>query len=178
MHLTQLPFEALGGQPAFDPQGLERFVSARRIAVLSYTRRDGAPSQVPIWYRYQGGVFKMISATGAAKTRGLKHAGKASITIQDEMPPYRAVTIEGDLTHEVSPTSGGLNDWLAVWYFGKLGGAEFLRLSEDHRNESGLTQITLDPTRVRGFDNHKTIGIGLRLFMRVREALPIPRGWL
>lgn len=178
MHLTEIPFKAIGGQPAFDKTGLERFVDARRIAVLSYTKRDGTPTQAPIWYRYQDGRFKMISATGAPKTKGLKHAGKATITIHDEMPPYRAVTVDGDIHHEDAALSGGLNDWLAYWYFGKLGGKEFLRMSEEHRNESGLTQFTLDPTRVRGFDNHKAVGAPLRLFMRVREALPIPRNWL
>ena len=178
MHLAELPFQAIGGQPAFDTADLERFVDARRIGVVSYTKRDGTPTQIPIWYRYQDGRFKMISSTGAPKTKGMMRAGKATITIQDEMPPYRAATIDGELSFEDAPLSGGLNDWLAYWYFGKLGGKEFLRLSEEHRNESGLTQVTLDPTRVRGFDNHKTVGAGLRLFMRFRESLPFVRNWL
>jgi hypothetical protein len=40
-----------------------------------------------------------------------------------------------------------------------------------------LSLITLDPTRVRGFDNTRLIGLPLRLYMRLREALPLPRSW-
>jgi hypothetical protein len=43
---------------------------------------------------------------------------------------------------------------------------------------TGLTLVTLDPTRVRGFDNHRLVGRGLRLYMRLRESLPVPRHWL
>ena len=41
MALRDLPFQAAGGQPAFDPATLERFVAAPRVGVLAYTRRDG-----------------------------------------------------------------------------------------------------------------------------------------
>lgn len=178
MHLTRVPFTAIGGQPAFDPDELERFVDAPRIGILSYTKRDGTPSQIPIWYRYQDGRFLMISATTAPKTKALARQGRASLTIQDEMPPYRAVMIEGDVSLEDAPTKGGLSSWLATWYFGRVGGNEYRKMVAQEVEKTGLTQVTLDPTRVRGFDNHKVIGVGLRLYMRIREALPIPRGWL
>lgn len=178
MRLSDLPFTAIGGQPAFEKADLEKFVSGRRIGVLSYTKRDGTPSQAPIWYRYQDGVFKMISGTPAPKTKGLIRAGKASMTIQDEMPPYRAVIVDGDIEHEPAPAKGGLSEWLAIWYFGKLGGQEFIRMTEDDYEAKGVTQITLVPKRVRGFDNTQLVGVGLRAFMRLREALPIPRTWL
>jgi hypothetical protein len=44
--------------------------------------------------------------------------------------------------------------------------------------KTGVSLITLTPESVRGFDNHRLIGVPLRAFMRIRNALPIPRGWL
>ena len=44
--------------------------------------------------------------------------------------------------------------------------------------KTGLVELTLVPERVRGFDNHRLVGAPLRLFMRVRNVLPIPRAWL
>lgn len=178
MHLRELSFTPIGGQPGFGPAELERFVDAPRIAILAYAKRDGTPSQTPIWYRYQNGRFLMISATTAPKTKALARQGRASLTIQDEMPPYRAIMVDGDITLEDAPTTGGLSSWLATWYFGRIGGNEYRKMVAEEVKKTGLTQVTLDPTRVRGFDNHKVIGAGLRLYMRIRESLPLPRTWL
>ena len=43
--LDDLPFTPFGGQPAFAPGAIERFVQAPRIAVLGYVRADfGLPN--------------------------------------------------------------------------------------------------------------------------------------
>jgi PPOX class probable F420-dependent enzyme len=176
--LTALPFQAMGSQPPFAPEDLERFVAAPRIAVLSYVKRDGTPAQAPIWYRYHDGRFSMVTATTSPKAKALRRARRASITIQDEMPPYRAVIVEGDVTLEDAPLAGGTNGWLAMHYFGRLGGREYEKMTAAENQKTGLTLVTLDPTRVRGFDNHRLVGRGLRLYMRLRESLPVPRHWL
>jgi len=62
-------------------------------------------------------------------------------------------------------------------YFGKLGGREYEKMTADDNRKSGLVLITLEPTRVRGFDNHRLVGRGLRLYMRLRESVPLPRTW-
>jgi hypothetical protein len=142
----------MGSQPPFAPDDLEPFVAAPRIAVLSYVKRDGTPAQAPIWYRYRDGRFEMLTSRTAPKAKALARTRRACLTVQDEMPPYRAVIVDGEVTvTDVSPDVE-LNGWLAL--------------------------LTLDPVRVRGFDNHRLIGRGLRLYMRVREALPVPRAWL
>lgn len=165
-------------QPAFLPDELERFVAAPRIAILAYTKRDGTPAQMPIWYRYHDGRFQMVTSATSAKAKALARAGRGSLTIQDEVPPYRAVIVEGDVTLAPAPLEGGIGSELAVRYFGRLGAAEYEKMTREENAQTGLSTITLDPTRVRGFDNHRMIGPALRLYMRVREALPVPREWL
>ena len=178
MSLTILPFQPMGPQPAFTPADLERFVAAPRVAVLSYVKRDGTPAQAPIWYAYRDGRFYMVTSRTSPKARALARTGKACLTIQDEMPPYRAVVIDGDVTIGEAPLEGGLTSGLAVRYFGRIGGREYEKMAAEENRKTGLSLITFEPTRVRGFDNHRLIGAGLRLYMRVRELLPIPRAWL
>jgi PPOX class probable F420-dependent enzyme len=176
--LSDLPFRALGGQPAFDPADLERFVAAPRVAVLAYTRRDGSPNQVPIWYAYENGSFVMMTSSTSPKAKALARNPRVCMTIQDETPPYRAVIIDGTVTLESAPPSGGTNSRLATRYFGKLGGREYEKMTAEDNAKTGLTRIMLRPERVRGFDNHRLIGIGLRAYMRVRNVAPIPREWI
>jgi hypothetical protein len=178
MQLATLPFQAMGSQPPFAPDDLEPFVAAPRIAVLSYVKRDGTPAQAPIWYRYRDGRFEMLTSRTAPKAKALARTRRACLTVQDEMPPYRAVIVDGEVTvTDVSPDVE-LNGWLAMHYFGRLGGREYERMTAEENRKTGLALLTLDPVRVRGFDNHRLIGRGLRLYMRVREALPVPRAWL
>ncbi|HYB99560.1 MAG TPA: pyridoxamine 5'-phosphate oxidase family protein [Candidatus Limnocylindrales bacterium] len=177
MKLTDLPFQPMPPQPAFEKNALERFVSEPRIAMLSYTKRDGSPSQAPIWYRYQDGRFRMLTSRQSDKVKALRRQGRACLAIQDEVPPYRAVIVDGTIDIEDAPVEGGLNSWLAMHYLGRVGGREYEKMTAEENHKRGLAQITLDPTRVRGFDNHRLVGIGLRLYMRMREILPVPRSW-
>jgi nitroimidazol reductase NimA-like FMN-containing flavoprotein (pyridoxamine 5'-phosphate oxidase superfamily) len=177
MRLTDLPFQTMSSQPAFEPAALERFVAAPRIGVLAYVKRDGTPAQVPIWYQYRDGRFHVVTAKTSPKAKAVARTRRASLTIQDEMPPYRAVIVEADVRLEDTPVEGGVNSWLAMHYLGRVAGREFEKMTADENHRTGLSLVTLDPTRVRGFDNTRSIGLPLRLFMRLREALPLPRSW-
>lgn len=178
MRLRDLPFKAIGGQPAFDADELERFVAEPRIAVLAYAKRDGTPCQVPIWYEYEDGAFLMVTSATSPKAKALARDPRVSLTIQDEMPPYRAVIADGRVTMQSTPVKGSMNSRLATRYFGKIGGREYERMTAEEYTKSGLVLITMSPQRVRGFDNTRLIGAPLRWYMRLREMLPIPREWL
>jgi PPOX class probable F420-dependent enzyme len=178
MALRELPFQAMGGQPAFEPAALDRFVSAARVAVLAYTRRDGSPCQVPIWYAYDGTRFYIVTSSASPKVKALGRSPRASLTVQDEVPPYRAVIIDGETTLGEAPTKGGVTSDLAVRYFGKMGAREYEKMVAEENARTGLTLITFEPRRVRGFDNHRMIGAPLRAYMRLRQILPIPNDWL
>ena len=178
MSLRDLPFRALGGQPAFEPAALERFVAKPRIGVLAYVKRDGTPCQVPIWYAYENGTFLMVTSATSPKAKALARDPRVSLTIQDEMPPYRAVMIDGAVTIASTPLERGPASGLATRYFGKLAGREYERMTAEEFRRTGLVLITMTPQSVRGFDNTRLIGAPLRLYMRLRERLPIPRDWL
>jgi len=175
--LRDLPFRAVGDQPAFEPADLERFVDGRRVAVLAYARRDRRPNQSPIWYVHHEGAFYMSTVTGSPKHRALERDPRVCLTIQDEAPPYRAAIFDG--TVELSPmpdpdpTAG-----ISVRYLGRIGAAAYDRLTAEHYAATGLTLMTLRPDAVRGFDNTRALSRSALAFVRVRNWLPVPRGVL
>lgn len=184
LRVRDLPFRAVGGQPPFRPDALERFVSEPRVAVLAYVRRDGRPHQSPLWYTYRDGAFLMSTVTGSPKHKALMRDGRVSLTIQDETPPYRAAVMEG--TVELSPIVPVENpgdaadpvDGMATRYLGRLGAAAYDRMTAEAYRATGLTLVTFRPTAVSGFDNSRTTGRLALAFVRLRSRLPVPRRWL
>jgi PPOX class probable F420-dependent enzyme len=176
--LDTLPFTALGGQPGFAPGAIERFVREPRIAVLAYARADGRPGQVPIWYLLRDGAFEFSTVTGSPKHRALLRDPRVCLTIQDERPPYRAVLADGAVTLAPLPPESAAAGELAVRYFGRVGAAEYARLTAEEYARTGLTRVALRPTALRGFDNTQAIGRAALAFVRLRNRLPIPRSWL
>ncbi len=174
--LDQLPFKALGGQPAFDPDDLVGFVEQRRVAVLAYVRSDGRPNQSPIWYTYRDGAFHMSTTTNGPKHRAVERNPRVSLTIQDERPPYRAVIVDGIATlRSLVDGADDPTDGMATRYFGRLGAAAYDRMTREIYEASGMTLITLIPDEIKGFDNTNALSRGELAFTRVREHLPIPR---
>lgn len=177
--LDQLPFKALGGQPAFDPNDIVDFIDQRHVAVLAYVRSDGRPNQVPIWYTHRSGTFHMSTTTNGPKHRAIERNPRISLTIQDERPPYRAISVDGTaslraLRDDVDdPTQG-----MATRYFGRLGAAAYDRMTRELYEATGMTLITLIPDEIKGFDNTKALSRSELVFTRVREYVPIPRRML
>lgn len=173
-----MPFNALGGQPGFDPNKIDKFVDHNRIAVLAYIRQNGRPNQAPIWYTQRDGVFYMTTVTDGPKHRALRRNPEVSFTIQDERPPYKALIADGTvslepLDHDNDPTEG-----MAVRYFGRVGAAAYDKLTRETYETSGLTLISLVPDEIKGFDNTNALSTPGLLFVRLRERLPVPRSWI
>jgi len=183
--ISSMPFTALGGQPAWEPQALERFVAAARIATMSYVRRDGRPGQVPIWYVYRDGRFHLSMATGSPKHRALLRDPRVCVTIQDERPPYRAVVFDAVADLDDRPAriqTAGIEER----YFGRIGGAAYRKMVEEAAGEndendenggSGQTEIELRPSNVRGFDNTRDLHPATVWFLHARPHLPVLRRW-
>ena len=178
MHIKDLPFEPMGAQSVVEARGLERFVAAPRIATLAYARRDGTPNQFPIWYAYEDGRFLMLTSSTSPKTKAIARKPRVCLPIQDETPPYRVVIMDGNVTMTKAEVKSEFHTALARRYFGRIGGAEYERMVEDDYTNNGLTLMTFEADRIRGFDNERTLSAPLLAFMKVRHRLPIPNDWL
>jgi nitroimidazol reductase NimA-like FMN-containing flavoprotein (pyridoxamine 5'-phosphate oxidase superfamily) len=81
------------------PKEREAFLADVHVGVISIARagRKG-PLTVPIWYDYSpGGELWIITDGDSIKGRLLEHAGRFSLCVQTETPPYKYVSVEGPI---------------------------------------------------------------------------------
>ena len=73
------------------------FIRQPRNAVLSTSGRDGHIHAVPVWFRWDGEQFRIITDRGSAKHRNAARSGRASLCI-DDRERFTYVTAEGPVT--------------------------------------------------------------------------------
>jgi len=123
----------------------ETFLAEPRIGVLS-VRDDGrGPLAIPVWYSYEpGSVIRIATGRGSKKAGLLAKAGRASLCVQTETPPYKYLSIEG-------PVIIGPLDFerdirrMAYRYLGQQGGDWYLQTMAGELVNSVL--VTLTPQR-------------------------------
>ena len=125
----------------------DRFLQEVRVAVLAIERTDKAPLCAPVWYRYVNDSFQVSMEGDSAKSLLLQRAGRASICIQDESPPYKYVTAEGHVTVEAlgGQTRYELVLELASRYLGDEDGVRYAKGYPPDRD--GGVLVTLHPHR-------------------------------
>ncbi|ONI86973.1 pyridoxamine 5'-phosphate oxidase [Actinosynnema sp. ALI-1.44] len=97
----------------------EFFLADVHVGVLGVaTARNGhAPLLVPVWYRYTpGGDLVVQTGRETVKARLLRVAGRFSICVQDESPPYRYVSVEGPVTSVSDPVPPAEREAMAYRY--------------------------------------------------------------
>ena len=109
-------------------EGCKRFLAGLHVGVLAIADNGRGPLVTPVWYLYEpGGEVHISTARNSRKSRLLEYAGRLTLCVQDEAPPYKYVTIEGpivrieaaDLERDVRP--------LAHRYLGKEGGDQYVK---------------------------------------------------
>lgn len=100
----------------------EAFLAEVRVGILSIARSGKGPLALPIWYRIDDGDVIIGMGADSLKAKLLRRAGRATMTVQDETPPYRYVMVEGPVTigreeHDplIMPTRY-LGEELGRWY--------------------------------------------------------------
>ncbi|OBF30986.1 pyridoxamine 5'-phosphate oxidase [Mycobacterium sp. ACS1612] len=107
------------------PEDREKFLAEDRVGVIAVERPGRAPLSVPIWYGYHpGGEVLLWTDSGTLKHRLLRDAGRFSITVQDEQPPYEYVTAEGDITGIDAASDADVRP-IAIRYLGEDAGNQF-----------------------------------------------------
>jgi hypothetical protein len=105
----------------------EAFLAGVHVGVLAVNEPRRAPLALPVWYRYVDGVVFINVAEGSRKEALLRKSKRATLTVQDETPPYRYVSVEGTVSIERGPS----NPYpVAIHYLGA---------------ESGITYVEANP---------------------------------
>ena len=103
----------------------EQYLADVHVGVIAVERTDRAPLAVPIWYGYRpGGEVLLWTESESLKHKLIRDAGRFSITVQDEQPPYKYVTAEGDVTG-IGPAEDADVRAIAVRYLGQEAGGLF-----------------------------------------------------
>jgi len=160
-----------------DQPTLDRFLRDRRVAVLAIPRDGKAPLTTPIWYDWDGMVFRLQVDDTSAKAKRIAKLGTASVslTIQSEVPPYRYAVVYGQAT--LGPSEDPqLRTRVARRYFGRVAGDQYVaQETSAGRGESGLRVITITVDRVVSHDFSPEAGWFGRTFFRVwRLWNPVP----
>ena len=77
----------------------EAFLADVHVGMISIAEEGRGPLTVPVWYAYDpGGELRLATGKNSRKGRLLAHAGRFSLCVQTETPPYRYVSVEGPIT--------------------------------------------------------------------------------
>ena len=131
----------------------EAFLAEPHIAVVSIADGARAPLAVPVWYAYAlGGDVRFVTGGASRKARLIGKAGRLSLCVQTETPPYRYVSIEGpatigtpDYERDVRPT--------ALRYLGPQMGETYLQATA--AEHAGAILVTVRPERWLSVDYGK-----------------------
>ena len=104
----------------------EAFLAGTHVGIVSVAEDGRGPLSVPIWYRYApGGEVRFATGESSRKTRLVKRAGRASLCVQTETPPYLYVTVEGPTTIEAVDFERDIRE-MALRYLGPNMGEAYL----------------------------------------------------
>lgn len=78
-----------------DDEYREFLLGSVRTATLATVRADGRPHAAPIWYDLDGETFVFTTGRDTVKGRNLARDGRVSLCIDDELPPFHFVVVEG-----------------------------------------------------------------------------------
>ncbi len=100
----------------------EAFLADVHVGVLAIDQPGRGPLALPIWYLVEDGDVIVGMGGQSKKAELLRAAGRATLTVQTEEPPYRYVSVEGPVVIEsrqrddVEMASRYLGPELGRWY--------------------------------------------------------------
>jgi len=110
----------------------EKFLGDVHVGVLSAAASEpGRTLAVPVWYSYQpGGLLTVLTGRRSSKAAAIRAAGRFSLCVQDESPPYRYVSVEGPVLgeEELEPAERLA---MARRYLGAAGGDRYVTDNPD-----------------------------------------------
>jgi nitroimidazol reductase NimA-like FMN-containing flavoprotein (pyridoxamine 5'-phosphate oxidase superfamily) len=134
----------------------EAFLAAVHVGVISIAEPGRGPLSAPIWYAYQpGGELWLVTDRDSRKGRLLERAGRFSLCVQSEQPPYQYVSVEGPITAIVPSQLERDVRPLAHRYLGREAGDRYLASTGGAESRGGSIRVSLRPERWLSVDYSK-----------------------
>lgn len=118
-----------------------KLLDDRHVSVLTTIGKAGDPVSTPIWYLHRDGVIHILTGRKMAKMHNIRRDPRVSIVVQDERPPYRAVSFRG--VAEISDAPDWLRGALVKRYLGAVAAAA-TGGSQDNENAELMLSIRTD----------------------------------
>jgi PPOX class probable F420-dependent enzyme len=119
----------------------EAFLAETRVAVVSIQAAGRGPLTVPVWHDYEpGGEVRFVTGGASEKARLLRAAGRMSLCVQEETPPYRYVSVEGPVTIARPDYERDIRR-TALRYLGPEMGEMYLQATAGEREGSILVRL-------------------------------------
>ena len=123
-------------------QAREAFLADVHVGVISIPEDGRGPLSVPVWYAYEpGGELRFVTGKTSRKGRLLERAGRFSLCVQTETPPYTYASVEGpivaiersDLERDLRP--------IARRYLGVKGGDDYIARTRAEHGDNVLVRM-------------------------------------
>ena len=80
----------------------EAFLADVHVGILAIDEPGRGPLALPVWYQVEDGKIIMGMSGTSLKARLLRAAGRATLTVQTETPPYLYASVEGPVVVEAT----------------------------------------------------------------------------
>ena len=133
-----------------DERVREFLLTGTRTGKIAWVAADGAPHVAPIWFVLDGDDLVFNTGSSTRKGRALEREGRASLVVDDQVPPYSFVKVDGTVSFS--------DDSEEVRRFATLIGGRYMGTdrAEEYGERNavpGELLVRLHPTKVTaGFD--------------------------
>ena len=121
-----------------------------RTASLATVRPDGRPHVAPVWFDLDDDTFVLTTGENTVKGRNMRRDARVSLCIDDEVPPFRFVVIEG--TARLTAEETDLLHW-ATRIGGRYMGTELADEYGQRNSVPGELLVRITPQKILAYRN-------------------------
>lgn len=122
--------------------------SGTRTAHIATVNSDGRPHVVPVWFDLDGDVIVFSTGGDSVKARNFRRDARVCISVDDPIPPYAFVKIEGNVT--ISEDSGEMLYW-TTRIGGRYMGKENAEIYGRRNAVEGEILVRVQPEKITAF---------------------------
>lgn len=119
-------------------------------AHLATVRKDGKPHVAPIWIATDGEDIVWNTGDTTVKGKNLIRTGYAAISMDDSVPPFNSVRLEGPVT--CSTDLAEVKHWAAI-IGGRYMGADQAEAFGERNGSPGEMLCRMKPSRISGLND-------------------------
>ena len=125
----------------------ESLVKGKYLADLVTLMPDGSPHIAPVWYKYDGENYLILSEPKTVKVRNIEHDNRVAILISKTDPPYSYVMLNGHAKISDCKDEDLLME-LSIKYLGEIAGGKY---ANEIKQTSKFILITFTSQKVVEF---------------------------